>query len=91
MVAARCREEGVDRELADLMPWFSAGQRQYFKTESRELGYTFIDFTPALADAGNTAGALLYVPTNLHLTAFGHRVIADALARELRALPDNRE
>lgn len=77
--------------VEDIMQWFSARQREYFKTESRELGYTFIDFTPALAAASDTAGGLLYFPTNLHLTALGHRVVAEALAGEIRLLPSGRE
>jgi hypothetical protein len=75
-----------DRELAALMPWFSARQREYLASLGRDLGYRFVDLTPALQSAadGLRADELLYFPTVLHLSPRGHAVAASALAASLR-------
>ena len=73
--------------LSDLMPWFSRAQRSYFKTKATELGYVFVDLTPALqaAAAANGIRNLLYDPVNLHLTQRGHAVVAEALSGAIRS------
>ena len=71
-----------DPALADLMPWFSQAQRQYFADKAEAIGYTFVDLTPALQSAGRSLGPkeLLYHPINVHFTEKGNRVVAEALA-----------
>ncbi len=61
---------------------YSDRQRAYF-AKSAELGYRFLDLTPALAAAARDrpAARRLYFSTNVHLTQEGHEVVADELAR----------
>ena len=82
-----------DAGLQDLMPWFSRRQREYLAKTGQELGYTFVDLTPALQAAARSLGRddLLYFPSILHFTARGHAVVAAALAEALRTgTPDGR-
>jgi hypothetical protein len=78
--------EFQDPSLADLLPWFSRTQREFFRGRSREMGFAFLDLTPALQEAGRSLGGreLLYYPGILHLTARGHAVVAEAMAGFLR-------
>jgi hypothetical protein len=83
-----------DDALAKLMPWFSDQQRAYLRQKAEELGFVFVDLTPALQAAahGLQDEELLYYPANVHYTPSGHRVVADALApviMELRNRPPN--
>lgn len=76
-------------ELKGLMQWFSAQQREMLQREAERLGYVFVDFTQALQDAAPAHTApenLLYFPTNVHLTANGHEVMARALQELLQTL-----
>ncbi|NJN96496.1 MAG: hypothetical protein HC875_21510 [Anaerolineales bacterium] len=77
-----------DPALQELMPAFSAYQYKFLKTEGQNLGYTFIDLTPALQVAARIKGStdLLYFPVNRHLTPSGHAVIAEELSRSLQNL-----
>ena len=82
-----------DAGLQDLMPWFSRRQREYLAKTGQELGYAFVDLTPALQAAARSLGRddLLYFPSILHFTARGHAVVAAALAEALRTgTPDGR-
>jgi hypothetical protein len=74
-----------DPALAELMPWFHAEQLAYLEGRAQALGVVFVDLTPALQDAARSLPSddLLYFPVNLHYTAQGHRVVAEALARAL--------
>ena len=64
---------------------YSRRLRDYFARSADELGFLFVDATPAMqaAAAGNRRADLLYFPTNLHYTPAGHRVLADQIARSL--------
>ncbi len=77
-----------DASLEELMPWFSQEQRTFFKTKGEELGYQFIDLTPALQAAAQANGSedLLYSRADLHFTPRGHRIAAEALSRALQEL-----
>ena len=76
-----------DPDLADLMPWYSRTLRAFLAEKGEELGYTFVDQTPALQAAARRLQAteLLYFPINVHFTAAGNRVVAEALAAALAA------
>ena len=69
----------------------SAQQRAYLESAGQELGFTFVDLTPAFQkSARELAGDdLLYFPTVLHLTPRGHAVAAEALAPALRSALGN--
>jgi hypothetical protein len=78
-----------DKSLNNILLSFSDKQRNYFQIKGKELGYLFMDFTSALqvaASAHNTPDKLLYYQTNLHLTKYGHKIIADALSKSLPSL-----
>ncbi len=75
--------------VKELMSQFSQQQRDFFKTKADELGYVFIDMTPAMQAAvapDTTPETLLYYQTNLHLTDQGHQVVADTLSQALQDL-----
>lgn len=75
----------ADPELHILMPSMSQRQRAFLSDITSELSLTFIDLTPALqaATKNSTPNELLYYRYNLHLTAKGHAVVAEALYPQL--------
>ncbi len=75
-----------DPLLAEIMPAFSQYQRKFLRETGQELGYYFVDFTPALQQAAQAEGPanLLYFPVNRHLTPAGHDAIAKALSVAFR-------
>jgi hypothetical protein len=77
-----------DDSLYELMSWFSNEQRAFFQEKGQELGYTFIDLTPALQAAAqdNSSEDLLYSRADLHFTPRGHRVAAQAMSQALQEL-----
>ena len=78
-----------DPQLTSLMPWFSHEQRKYFKRKGEDLGYRFIDLTPGLqsvAQEYTSPEKLLYYQTNLHLTKYGHTVVAKTLSGVIEEL-----
>ena len=77
-----------DPTLLDLMPLVSRDQRRFLKMQGEELGYIFIDLTPALQAATRAKGSqdLLYYRYDLHLTPAGHTVVAEALYTALNDL-----
>jgi hypothetical protein len=82
--------EFEDPDLGELMPWFSRAQRDFLRLKGQALGYRFVDLTPALRQAAREHGgqALLYFPTNVHLSQLGNEVVAWALADVLaRGIP----
>ena len=77
-----------DDALTELMPWFSRVQRDHLRRRGEELGYVFLDLTPALQSAAQRLQGeeLLYYPANVHYTPSGHRIVGDALAVEIAGL-----
>jgi lysophospholipase L1-like esterase len=45
----------------------------------------FVDITPYL-EAATTAGELSYIPSDTHLSAYGHQIVSRALVERLKAL-----
>jgi hypothetical protein len=83
-----------DPQLASLMPWFSNEQRSYFKRKGDDLGYFFIDLTPGLQSVApeyNTPEKLLYNQTNLHLTKYGHAVVAKTLSAVIQEVNSQKQ
>ena len=75
----RYKEDGID----DLLEAYSARQRAYLTRKLDQLGVTFIDLTPVFQEKAREhtePDELLYYPSNLHLTRFGHLVVAEAMA-----------
>jgi hypothetical protein len=77
--------EFEDPALGELMPWFSRAQRDFLRSKGEALGYRFVDLIPALRQAASEHGgrALLYFPTNVHLSQLGNEVVARAVADAL--------
>jgi hypothetical protein len=78
-----------DTSLTNILKPFSQKQRAYFKEKGSELGYCFVDLTPAFrkaAPAYNHPDKLLYYQSSLHLTRFGHEVIASEISRVIDSL-----
>ncbi len=75
----------ADPDLEPIMRAYSKMQREYFSYSADRFGYHFIDLTPELQEAARKlrADELLYFPTNVHYSAAGHRVVAEAIARAL--------
>ena len=65
--------EFEDPSLGELMPWFSRTQREFLRSKARELGYRFVDLTPAMQAAANDLQEkeLIYHPVNVHFTDKG--------------------
>ena len=74
--------EFEDASLGELMPWFSRTQRQFLRTKARELGYLFVDLTPAMQAAAKDfqEKELIYHPINVHFTVKGNRIVGETLA-----------
>lgn len=72
-----------DPAAGELIQRFSDVERAYLARRAREIGYQFVDFTPALR-AGAQRGEFLFFPSNVHLAKAGHAVVAAALASAIR-------
>lgn len=70
----------------DVLAWFSAEQRRYFKRTAAKLGLVFVDLTPHLQAAITSVDPerLLYYPTTMHYTAEAHTLVASVLSEALR-------
>jgi hypothetical protein len=75
-------------EFSELIPWFSREQRNFFKQQAEQLGYIFVDLTPAIQAAAQSYGPdkLLYYQYDIHLTTAGHAAVAEALSQRLQEL-----
>lgn len=78
--------EFSDPSIAQVMNAYSEAQRDWFKANAAALGFRYVDATPAMREAARTR-PLLYFPSNVHLTAEGHRVLAEAVAPEIARIP----
>jgi hypothetical protein len=78
----------ADPSLAGELREFDRRQREFLAATARQLGLAFIDLTPPLQAAAARLGGseLLYLTSNLHFSAAGHRVVAEYLAGALPAL-----
>jgi hypothetical protein len=83
--AYRAQVRFQDPATEEVLRAYSDRQRAYFAEKSAELGYRFVDMTPALAAAARDRPAAhrLYFSSNVHLTQEGHAVVADQLATVL--------
>lgn len=77
--------EYADPDIAGLMRTYSDAQRAWFRDNAAKLGYAYVDATPAMRKAA-ADGVLLFFPANVHLTAEGHRILAEAVAPAVEAL-----
>jgi hypothetical protein len=77
-----------DPALNELMARFSREQRRFFQKQGEEIGYKFIDLTPALQAAAqeNSSQDLLYGRGDLHFTPRGHQVAAETMRQALQEL-----
>ena len=77
-----------DPRLKDTMKRFSDLQREFFKIKGKETSYIFIDLTPSLQSAASSGKSqnLLYYRTNLHLTRYGHEIIAETISESIKNL-----
>ena len=78
-----------DPAVAQPLALFSQRQRDYFAAKSSELNYNFIDLTPALQSAApdySKPGHLLYYQTNVHFTKYGHQIVAEKIASEIKKI-----
>lgn len=74
-----------DPSLAPIMAKYSTTLRQYFAVATAKRGIAFLDLSPALQEAARklAAGELLYYQTTVHLTAAGHRVVSETIAKKI--------
>jgi hypothetical protein len=82
----RARVRFRDPTIEPAVRFYSDAQRRYLAEKAADLGYEFVDLTPALQAAAERFGgdALLYFHTNVHLTQRGHAVVAGEIAKRLR-------
>jgi len=81
---SRFEDPAIERTLER----YSEILREYFAAQAAELGYAYVDTTPALkaANARLPAARGLYFRTNVHLTPAGHAIVAEEVARRIEAL-----
>lgn len=75
-------------EIAEPLAAFSDAQREYFARKSQELGFVFVDVTPALraAAAEHLGDELLYYASDLHFAPAAHVIVARELAEAIGPL-----
>ena len=75
----------ADPSIAGVLRNLDDAQRAYLAEHAAVYGYSFYDLTPDLrrAAASPRRSELLYDPVNMHFTARGHDVVADAFVRLL--------
>jgi lysophospholipase L1-like esterase len=80
-----------DPTVEPAVRFYSDAQRRYFAAKAEELGYRYLDLTPALQTAADRLGrdGLLYFRTNVHLTQKGHEVVAEEVAKLLRTFEES--
>lgn len=70
--------EFQDANVGKLVQAFSAAQRAWFSKNAKALNYKYVDLTPQFQAAGSD-GHLTHFPSNVHLTPFGHEVVAKGI------------
>ena len=71
-----------DPSVAEDLKAFSDRQRHYFAERTEALGLGFVDTTAALQAAAAT-DRLTHFPVSLHLTRYGHDVVARAIVEKI--------
>jgi hypothetical protein len=64
-----------DTGVGERVQQLSAQQREWLASKTAKLGVVFVDTTRALQAAAET-GPLTHFPANVHLTPFGHEIVA---------------
>lgn len=74
-----------DKKLEKLLSVYSSILRKYFSKSSKEYGFYFLDLTTKLQNHHRTAKEqeLMYFPSNVHFTQYGHTIAAKAIAEFL--------
>lgn len=72
-------------QVAGLMRAYSESLRHYFARQATQLGFRYVDLTPALQQEarGLDSSQLLYFHSNVHLTPRGHEIVARELTQVL--------
>lgn len=75
----------ADPAIGPILAKNSQMLRDYFAAAAKKRGIAFLDLTPALQAAARKfmGSDLLYYQTNVHFSASGHRVVAEAIAERL--------
>ena len=79
-----------DPSISAVMAAYSKIQSDWLADRAASIGYRFVDATSALQAKGAEA-PLLYFPSDLHLTAAGHRALAEAVQGEVSAALDQNQ
>jgi hypothetical protein len=79
-----------DPSISEAMAAYSKIQSDWLADEAALIGYRFVDATSALQAKGPEA-PLLYFPSDMHLTAAGHRALAEAVQGEVSAALDQNQ
>lgn len=76
-----------DPAVGEILKIASERERLFLADKTRELGIAFLDLTlPLMARSRDSASdENLYFPTSVHLTRFGHEVVASSLANFLQS------
>lgn len=74
-----------DPAITQIMRQYSDVQRKWFADNVERLGGRYFDATGYMQEAARTR-PLLYFPSNVHLTPEGHRVLAEAVAPQVKVL-----
>jgi hypothetical protein len=72
-----------DEEIGADFRMFSTEQRRWLKQTTQQLDMDYFDLTPNF-QAEVATQPIAFFPDNRHYTAIGHRITANALARELK-------
>ena len=77
--------EFSDPSITSVMRSYSDVQRAWFRANAEAIGYRYVDATAAMREAARTR-PLLFFPSNVHLTAEGQLVLAEAVASAVAGL-----
>ncbi|MGE0151105.1 MAG: SGNH/GDSL hydrolase family protein [Reyranellaceae bacterium] len=77
--------EYEDAAITAAMRRYSDVQRQWFADNSARLGVRYFDATARMRELARER-PLLFFPSNVHLTAEGHKALAEAVAPAVREL-----